>query len=195
MNAVAQTKLATAGQSFSQRTGKILTVTRGTATPAAQTALLLDAIRDDRAHGRPALAKYAPSEAKTMIVEAYDHARSPEEARAAIEKVLVDSIAANKAFSKHLDPNSAVADVRTKDLSPAEVALAIDALLEGGGHVLIESAPDRAAAFRELVADRYADRPVLVKLTKEGNEHLHVVFSPITREELEERGEVVREET
>lgn len=178
----AAAQLHVVGRAFLQRTGRTLHVTRGTDTARNQAELLVNELVDDSANGRALLSKYKASEAKRAIVAAFRANPSLEDARQAIERVLV----ARPSFSKHLDPASPVADIRTRDLTDEQVLALIDAVRASGGQVLVEVPESEVLRWRRIVRGQYREGVAVGKAT---HRHLHVTFEATTPEVLRTGGE------
>jgi hypothetical protein len=143
----ARERLARIAERYAHATGKKLVVTGGTRTPARQAKLMIDKLR----HGEDVVALYENKAAAKAIRDAYLQGKekklSDKALVRAVRKVIEAQMARGVFISQHLQ--SGAADVRSRDMSPADV-LAFKAAVKAEPGVLLVDERETAAPHFHL---------------------------------------------
>jgi hypothetical protein len=143
----ARERLARIAERYAHATGKKLVVTGGTRTPARQAKLMIDKLR----HGEDVVALYENKAAAKAIRDAYLQGKekklSDKSLVRAVRKVIEAQMARGVFISQHLQ--SGAADVRSRDMSPADV-LAFKAAVKAEPGVLLVDERETAAPHFHL---------------------------------------------
>lgn len=141
----ARERLARIAERYARATGKKLVVTGGTRTPARQAKLMIDKLR----HGEDIVALYENKAAAKAIRDAYvdGHAKklSDKALVRAVRKVIEAQIARGVFISQHLQAGAA--DVRSRDMGPAQEAAFRAAVKAEPGVLLVDERETAAPHF------------------------------------------------
>lgn len=147
LSKAARERLARIAERYAKATGKKLVVTGGTRTPARQAKLMIDKLR----HGEDIVALYENKVAARAIRDAYlegkDKKLSDKALVRTVRKVIEAQMARGVFISQHLQ--SGAADVRSRDMAPADV-IAFKAAVKAEPGVLLVDERETAAPHFHL---------------------------------------------